>query len=419
MLLSLGTKRVHSYVVSETRSKVLIIDDNGIADITDLTSGKTTRPRQKYALETNVLIFRGIVSFSADASSVAMVSDDYKVHILDAATGEEQNVLVGYSAPIYSVSFARDGRFVTASLDGTIRICNVNTSKTNRVLQTDLYVAAPAPVLTPDGRSVIAPYRQATTLRIWDLNTGEVLGGLEEPAIISGGNVFSKDGKRVVTISDTVAEVREFPTLRLVVKITLPEDNLASAAYYKGGGIATTNTSHQDSISSAVFDGSGGKILTASHDKTARLWDAATGETLGGFFGHAGSLSGGTFSQDGRRVITVSLDNTVRTWPIDVPRGNKLIAFARVKFPQEMTCFEQEQFMIRRKGTCPRGTNLIDEHRAQGLIDERRPEMVGDKMSEDDLATFREDCKNGEKSACAFVNDMDKQLIRKNRTQVG
>ena len=49
-------------------------------------------------------------------------------------------------------------------------------------------------------------------------------------------------------------------------------------------------------------------MLTGSLDKTARLWDAATGKELRAFKGHGSYVYSVAFSPDGKRVLTGSFD---------------------------------------------------------------------------------------------------------------
>jgi WD40 repeat protein len=62
----------------------------------------------------------------------------------------------------------------------------------------------------------------------------------------------------------------------------------------------------------------GKRIVTVSADKTARLWDVATGEQIGEpFIGHSDTVSSAAFSSDGRRILTAPWDNTARLWDVD------------------------------------------------------------------------------------------------------
>jgi len=82
---------------------------------------------------------------------------------------------------------------------------------------------------------------------------------------------------------------------------------------------------HSYEISSAVISPDGRTMLTGSDDRTARLWDIATGRELRQFLGHTGSVHSVAFSPDGRAVLTGGNDNTARLW--DVATGRELRQF--------------------------------------------------------------------------------------------
>ncbi|MBL8446946.1 MAG: pentapeptide repeat-containing protein [Zoogloeaceae bacterium] len=82
---------------------------------------------------------------------------------------------------------------------------------------------------------------------------------------------------------------------------------------------------HQASVTACAFAHDGQTVLTASHDGTARLWDAATGQELRRFEGHQASVTACAFAHDGRTVLTASADRTARLW--DVATGQELRRF--------------------------------------------------------------------------------------------
>ena len=60
---------------------------------------------------------------------------------------------------------------------------------------------------------------------------------------------------------------------------------------------------------SAAFSPDGKRIVTASADKTARVWDAETGKPIGEpLKGHDGIVCSAAFSPDGKRIVTASQD---------------------------------------------------------------------------------------------------------------
>ena len=63
-------------------------------------------------------------------------------------------------------------------------------------------------------------------------------------------------------------------------------------------------------VVSASFSPDGSRIVTASWDGTAKVWDAESGAELLTLKGHAAQVTSASFSPDGSRIVTGSVDNT-------------------------------------------------------------------------------------------------------------
>src|SRR3954451_1353790 len=87
-----------------------------------------------------------------------------------------------------------------------------------------------------------------------------------------------------------------------------------SASHGTEMGIQTRNVSRLQTRPSAAFSPDGTRIVTTSWDRTARIWDAASGEATRVLTGHDNVLNSAAFSPDGNRIVTAAGDKTVRIW---------------------------------------------------------------------------------------------------------
>ena len=69
-----------------------------------------------------------------------------------------------------------------------------------------------------------------------------------------------------------------------------------------------------------AFDAHGARVITASLDGTARIWDADSGRQLFVLSGHNDAVYTAAFSPDERFALTASADATARLW--DAKTGN-------------------------------------------------------------------------------------------------
>ena len=61
-------------------------------------------------------------------------------------------------------------------------------------------------------------------------------------------------------------------------------------------------------------------VLTASWDRTAKIWIASTGECVQALSGHAGQVMSAVFSGDGMSLLTASWDKTAMIWNASIVR---------------------------------------------------------------------------------------------------
>ena len=71
-------------------------------------------------------------------------------------------------------------------------------------------------------------------------------------------------------------------------------------------------------IDQVCFNPQGTRILTASSDKTAQIWDVDTGDCLQVLEGHTDEIFSCAFNYEGDFIITGSKDNTCRIWRSEI-----------------------------------------------------------------------------------------------------
>ena len=94
--------------------------------------------------------------------------------------------------------------------------------------------------------------------------------------------------------------------LQLVLNETPLQDN-ANATTLEEHGI-------QDGTTLDMIKRSAPLVLTASGDKTAKIWDTTTGKCKQTLSGHDGAVRSAVFSADGLSVLTGSYDKTAKIW---------------------------------------------------------------------------------------------------------
>jgi WD40 repeat protein len=96
--------------------------------------------------------------------------------------------------------------------------------------------------------------------------------------------------------------------------VTASSDNTARVWDAASGETISVLQGHTGPVLTAAFSPNGKWVVTASDDKTARLWEAATGESLAVLSGHVNGLVDAVFSPDSKFVVTSGLDRTARVW---------------------------------------------------------------------------------------------------------
>ncbi len=291
---------VRSVAFNRDGTRIVTASVDGTAIVWDAASGTALVTLRGHGDELRS------ASFSPDGTRIVTASADKTARIWNADNGRELLKFIGHTDKLFSAAFSPDGRrIVTASADKTARVWDATNGAELFPLtgHTDVVTSAS---FSMDGAFILTS-SQDSTARIWDANSGKQLVTLSGHTSGVRSAAFSLDGKRVVTGSwDYSARVWDAKTgaQLLLLKDTTGPGN-------RGG----QDTSRP--VRCAVFSPDGKRILTASDDRIARVWDSTSGAALLRLIGHRQEVVGVAFSPDGTRIATASEDKTARIWDAD------------------------------------------------------------------------------------------------------
>ena len=240
---------------------------------------------------------------------------------------------IDHSALAYALAMFPDGRVVSGSYDGRLRVWDAESGQTLQTLEGPTGINA---VAVLDSRRVVSGYDG--TLRVWDVVSGQALLTLEghSTAVLA---VAVLDSRRVVSGSSDqtlrVWDVESGETLQTLkgpswfyALAVLDSRRVVTGSYggtlrvwdVESGQAFQTLEGHSDSVSAvAVLDSR--RVVSGSSDHMLRVWDVESGQTLQILEGHSDWISA-VAVLDSRRVVSVSDDGPLRVW--DVENGQTL-----------------------------------------------------------------------------------------------
>ena len=159
---------------------------------------------------------------------------------------------------------------------------------------------------TPDGRRLVSA-SQDKTVRVWDVDTGKTVRIIRgETAPGSWGTIYamalSPDGRWLAV----GGFLRDEGDAAVAAAVRLYD--------FASGRLEALLKGHDNVVWALAFSGDSTRLISGSFDKTAIVWDLATRRQMLRLSGHAGQIKAVAFAHDRERVVTGSDDETLRLW---------------------------------------------------------------------------------------------------------
>ena len=223
--------------------------------------------------------------------------------VWDVVTGKPLAQLVGHTGLITTVQFSPNGQeILTAGVDDTLRLWNSATGEMLATIPADVGGVNEA-TYSPDGYQIVAAGNNKAA-RVWNRTYAQLIARLSHGVPIYDA-AFTSRAVELVTAGNDGARVWNIATGKPGCLIRARDNGL------------------EDQYVTATFLPDGLRIMTASTDAFARLWNASNCLEIARYDGATGDyLETIKVSHNGSRLLTVPGDAPIALW--NVTNGRRL-----------------------------------------------------------------------------------------------
>ena len=222
-----------------------------------------------------------------------------------------------FAVTVTALAFTPDNEKLVVGGHHELTVWDVSQAKLEKRVWTRMERAY-AMVFLADGKLAVAGGRpgQEGDVRIYDLQGGTpkvqngvtILDGVNDPGVMVKQLLETDDAVLCLALSPDGKKLASGGSQDRLVNVWDLTPGYANAK------LEETIENHADWVFGVVFSPDGKHLLTCSRDKTAKVWDLATKESVLTFPDHQNPVYGVAIKADGKIGISVGEDNQVRFW---------------------------------------------------------------------------------------------------------
>ncbi|MEB3219332.1 MAG: WD40 repeat domain-containing protein [Nostocales cyanobacterium 94392] len=240
------------------------------------------------------------LAFSPDGQTLASCGADSTIKIWHLGAKDLIDIMHKHNGMVRCLTFTADGRILaTGGDDRKIQFWDMTERQVAMTLSLD-DTAAHSLIFSRDGKTfVTGSYRK---IKVWQIDFHKELSSCIDVKLehsfaghshIVRSLAVSKDGKFLVSAStDKTIKVWDLKT----------------------GKLLRILEGHEDGVYAIAISEDDKNIASGSADKTIKLWHLETGELCDTFTGHNNTVTGVAFAEKENILVSASLDKTIKIW---------------------------------------------------------------------------------------------------------
>lgn len=267
------------------------------------------------------------LALSVDGKFASAGLSDNSIQLVDLTMGKVTKTLTGHTGPVAELTYTPKGdQLVSVSADKSARVWDIAAGSAKTTIDHGAPILSMA--LTKDGTKLVTAGTDKT-IKLWTLADGKPAGTIASLAEIRGV-ALSPDGSRLV-VGGADSQARLYGLDGTLLEFFTHEGPVVGVGFAGDARRVITASSdksarlwqsallwagkHDGPVRQAVLSPKGDIALSSGDDKVVKVWNLADGKVLAKLTTDS-TIAALGIAPDGTKLITASADKQLKLWPV-------------------------------------------------------------------------------------------------------